>query len=223
MISEERLKAAAAEADQAILHALPAGNDFEHEFSKSFEKKIRRISRRVQHPILYRLPKQIACVLLIAVLTGTSWLTFDVEARATFFAWVKAQYELFVEYRFVGDVPQEGIAYELTWLPDGFERMEQYDLNSGGSVHYTTASGQRIIFYYSRGNDVESLFVLDYSEIIPVEVNGRPADFYLSSSEDEANGLVWMSADEETLFCIVANQPQETLVKIAERVGQVDP
>ena len=68
MIGEERLRAAAAEADQAVLNSLPAASECEHKFSKSFEKKMRRISRRAQHPILCRLPKQVACVFLIAVL-----------------------------------------------------------------------------------------------------------------------------------------------------------
>ena len=111
MIGEERLRAAAAEADQALLNSLPAASECEHDFSKSFEKKMRRVFRRARHPIVYRLPKQAACVFLIAVLAGASWLTFDVKARAAFFAWAKARYEHFVGYRFVGDVPQEVTAY----------------------------------------------------------------------------------------------------------------
>ena len=134
MISEEGLRAAASAADQAILCSLPTANECEHEFSKAFEKKMQRISRRAKHPILYRLPKQVACAFLIAVLADTSWLTFDVEARAAFFAWVKAQYEFFVEYRFEGDAPQDVTTYELTWLPDGFELVKQQTLDKGGRV-----------------------------------------------------------------------------------------
>ena len=39
MISEEMLKKAAAEADQAIRDSLPAPAECEHEFSPSFQRK----------------------------------------------------------------------------------------------------------------------------------------------------------------------------------------
>ena len=221
MISEEGLRAAAAVADQAILCSLPTANECEHEFSKAFEKKMRRISRRAKHPILYRLPKQVACAFLIAVLAGTSWLTFDVEARAAFFAWVKAQYEFFVEYRFEGDAPQDVTTYELTWLPDGFELVKQQALDKYNVFIYENVSKQQITFSYSWGSDMESLFIMNYAEIIPVEVVGRSADFYLANNEAEANGLIWISADGETIFCITACQPQDILVKIAEGVEQI--
>ena len=42
MISEEMLKKAAAEADQAIRDSLPAPAECEHEFSPSFQRKMRR-------------------------------------------------------------------------------------------------------------------------------------------------------------------------------------
>lgn len=221
MIGEERLRAAAAEADQALLNSLPAASECEHEFSKPFEKRMRRIARRARHPSLYRLPKQAACVFLIVVLAGASWLTLDVEARAAFFAWAKARYEHFVGYRFVGGVPQEVTAYELTWLPDGFELVKRQTLDRNGVFIYKDVSGQQITFSYSWGSDAESLFITSYAEIISVEVDGKAADFYLAGSEDEANGLVWVSADGKTMFCITASQTQDVLVKMAEGVAQV--
>ena len=220
MISKEGLRAAATEADQAILCSLPAENECEHEFSKSFEKKIQRIRRIAKYPVLYRLPKQIACVFLMVILAVTSWLTFDVEARAAFFAWVKVQYEHFVEYRFMGDVPEEIITYELTWLPDGFDLVKQQTMNKDGIFIYENVSGQQITFSYSWGSDAASLFIMEYAEIIPVEVAGRSADFYLANNADEVNALIWISADEEMMFCITACQPQDVLVKIAEGIAQ---
>lgn len=93
MISEEMLKKAAAEADQAIRDSLPAPADCKHEFSPSFQRKMRRTFRKANHPVIYKLPKYAACFVLVIALAGGTWLTVDVEARAAFFAWVREQYE----------------------------------------------------------------------------------------------------------------------------------
>ena len=147
MISEEMLKKAAAEADQAIRDSLPAPADCEHEFSPSFQRKMRRTFRKAKHPIIYKLPKYAACFVLALILTSGTWLTVDAEARAAFLAWVREQYEAFVEYRFIGEAPQENttVEYELTWLPEGFSLQSEQDLDGGTYLTYTNDSGRRII------------------------------------------------------------------------------
>lgn len=161
MISEEMLKKAAAEADQAIRDSLPAPAECEHEFSPSFQRKMRRTFRKAKHPVIYKLPKYAACfVLSVAIASGT-WLTVDAEARATFFAWVREQYEAFVEYRFIGDAPQESeiVDYELTWLPDGYSEIESHILAGSMITVYKSETGRIIQFSYSQGGDATSLFV----------------------------------------------------------------
>lgn len=106
MISDEMLKKATAEADQAIRDSLPAPAECEHEFSPSFQRKMRRTFRKAKYPVIYKLPKYAACFVLVVVLASSTWLTVDAEARAAFFAWVREQYETFIEYRFVGDTTQ---------------------------------------------------------------------------------------------------------------------
>lgn len=115
MISEEMLKKAAAEADQAIRDSLPAPAECKHEFSPSFQRKMRRTFRKAKHPVIYKLPKYAACFVLVVALASGTWLTVDAEARAAFFAWVREQYEAFVEYRFIGEAAQENeiVDYEL--------------------------------------------------------------------------------------------------------------
>lgn len=85
MISEEMLKIAAAEADKAIRDSLPAPAECEHEFSPSFQRKMRRIFRKAKHPIIFKLPKYAACFVLVVALISSTWLTVDTEARAAFF------------------------------------------------------------------------------------------------------------------------------------------
>lgn len=50
MISEEMIKNAVAEADQAIRDSLPAPAECEHEFSPLFQRKMCQAFRMVKHP-----------------------------------------------------------------------------------------------------------------------------------------------------------------------------
>ena len=77
MISEEMLKKAAAEAEQAIRDSLPAPAACKHEFSPSFQRKMRRAFRKAKHPIIYKFPKYVASFVLVAILTSSIWLTVD--------------------------------------------------------------------------------------------------------------------------------------------------
>ena len=221
MISEEMLKIAAAEADKAIRDSLPAPAECEHEFSPSFQRKMRRIFRKAKHPIIFKLPKYAACFVLVVALISSTWLTVDTEARAAFFSWVREKYEEFVEYRFIGDTPKENniMQYELTWLPEGFSLQAEQSLGSGTYLIYTNDSGQRIIFSYLKGNDSSSLFVAaDYTEVQSVQIGNIKADFYKASQAISPNGLVWISEEENLCFCITAPLSKDTIIKMAEGI-----
>lgn len=221
MISEEMLKKAAAEADQAIRDSLPAPAECEHEFSPSFQRKMRRTFRKAKHPIIYKLPKYAACFVLVVALASGTWLTVDAEARAAFFAWVREQYEAFVEYRFIGEVSLENevVEYELTWLPDGFSFQEELELDGGMYLTYTNDSGHRIIFSYLQGDDAASLFVLsDYTEAQSTQIGNIHADFYQANEETSSNMLVWSSEENDLVFYIMADLPEDTMIKLAEGV-----
>lgn len=221
MISEEMLKKAAAEADQAIRDSLPAPAECKHEFSPSFQRKMRRTFRKAKHPVIYKLPKYAACFILAVALASGTWLTVDAEARAAFFAWVREQYEAFVEYRFIGEAPQENeiVDYELTWLPEGYSETESHILAGSSITIYKNEGGRIIQFSYSQGGDATSLFVKsNYSKIITIELGSTVAEYYEAEEQSDANALTWMSEDGEIMFCITAFEPKEVLVKIAESV-----
>lgn len=221
MISEEMLKRAAAEADQVIRNSLPAPSDCKHEFSPLFQRKIRRTFRKAKHPVIYKLPKYVACFILAVNIPICTWLTVDAEARTAFFAWVREQYEAFVEYRFIGEVPQENtiVEYELTWLPEGFSFQKKQDLDGGTYLTYTDDSGRRIIFSCLQGDDAASLFVTsDYAETRSVQIGNIHADLYQANEEASSNILVWTSEEDDLAFYIMADLSEDTMIKLAEGV-----
>ena len=221
MISEEMLKKAAAEAEQAIRDSLPAPAACKHEFSPSFQRKMRRAFRKAKHPIIYKFPKYVASFVLVAILTSSIWLTVDAEVRAAFFAWVREQYETFIEYRFAGDTTQNDKSkqYELTQVPDGFFESNRMESKGNAVVIYQNESGEIIQFTCSQGDDSISLFLeSDTSDVQIVRVGNIDAEFYLSSDPDKSNGLVWQSEDGNTFFCITSTLPQDIMLRLAESV-----
>ena len=221
MITDEMLRAAAAEADQAILDSLPLPQECDHQFSPQFERKMKRVIRRGRHPGAYKFLRTAACFLVAVVLTGTTWLTVDAEARGAFFAWVRQQYETFVEYRFEGPAPDEEMTTDFapTWLPDGFEETNVQSAGGTSMRTYSNSDGRVIHFMYSAGADATSLFVIsDQMTAEEVAVGTQKADFYWDADPQNANALVWQSESGDILFCISAALPESEMVKIAESI-----
>ncbi|MBM6888385.1 DUF4367 domain-containing protein [Pseudoflavonifractor phocaeensis] len=236
MITEEMLKAAAVEADQVILDLLPASEECEHEFSNSFQKKIRRISRRANHPVLYKLAKSVACFVLAVILTGGVWLTVDAEAREAFIRWVKEISGTYSVYHFEGTDSEmqtsEGQSseeeifpkYSLAWIPDGYTEWETESVGDHIFAIYVNDSGDLLTFGYLPSSSATYMFVemTDFTQE-STYVGNIPADFYLSHSPDKSNLIVWTSPDGETAFYLDGFFSKEELIDMAENVLPCDP
>ena len=219
MITAEMLRVSVAEADQTICDSLPRPEECNHQFSPRFERKIKRVLRRVRHPVAYKYLRRAACFLVAVTLVGASWLTVNAEARGTFFTWVRQQYKNFVEYRFEGLAPDKEMTTNFAprWLPEGYEEYEVHSAGGTSTKTYCNSDGQAIHFMYSPGADATSLFVVsEQMTIEKVFVGAQEADFYLDADPQNANVLVWYSESGDILFCISAPLPRDVMVKIAE-------
>lgn len=117
MITEEMLCAAAARSCEIYVSYLERGYtpENQHEFSLQFEKKIKKLKRKADHPVFYHATKRIASIVLAILITGGVWITVDAEARAAFVGWVKEIYGTYFVYHFEGssDVNKELVDYRV--------------------------------------------------------------------------------------------------------------
>ena len=104
MITDTILTQAAAELATAMNESLPDPKECVHQFFPKFEKKIKRLTRRANHPILYSSLQSIASILLVVIIVFCSVLAVSAEARATVFGWAKEQYQSCYEYFFEGEI-----------------------------------------------------------------------------------------------------------------------
>lgn len=223
MIHKDKLSASAAKATMAIIDSLPAPGECSHEFTPRFQKKMQRTIRRAKHPIIYNIPKRVACFIIAAIIIGSTWLTVDADARTEIFAWIREKYEEFIEYRFVGkhSSEKEKTDYELTWLPDGYTEIDRLVTEDGCTIIYSH-DVSLIQFVYSTGADADSLFVGDFNgEVQTIQIGEFIADFYQAQNNSQSSTVVWMSAQKDTLFSITTSLPKNIIIELCKSVQKI--
>lgn len=223
MIHKDKLSASAAKATMAIIDSLPAPGECSHEFTPRFQKKMQRTIRRAKHPIIYNIPKRVACFIIAAIIIGSTWLTVDADARTEIFAWIREKYEEFIEYRFVGkpSSEKEKTDYELTWLPEGYTEIDRLITEDGCTIIYSH-DVSLIQFVYSTGADADSLFVGDFNgEVQTIQIGEFIADFYQAQNNSQSSTVVWMSAQKDTLFSITTSLPKDIIIELCKSVQKI--
>lgn len=220
MITDEMLEQAAEEFANAIDMSLPDPSECTHQFSHRFERKMQRLIRRVEHPVLYHTLRSAACIVLVMMVSFGSILTVSVEARAAVFGWIKQQYDNYYVYFFDGKANVEkNVRYSPGWMPEGCVFVTSYE-TAGGEVYiYTDAADTLIQFSYTYDPSKENLYVdgVDY-HMEQVTVNNCKGEVYLSDDVNETNGIIWNDETNMVLFSISGNFEKETLIKIAEAI-----
>lgn len=224
MITDELLCAAAAIANAAIVERYEQeyNPNLRHEFSSTFEQKMRRLKRRAEHPLFYRSMRRAASILLALLIGGSAWLTVDAEAREMFFNWIKEPYCEFFVYRFPEefDVIPEDSVYRPTYIPDGYTEYRILEYEGSVTVIYRDADKRQIRFGYMYNPDGHTWY-FDVSNTIYSEtsVNGQPADFFLSTEERTASTLVWTFDEPPMAFEVTGFLSEDELIQIAESVS----
>lgn len=217
MITDEMLREALYEVNEALLNSLPPEDQCEYEFSPRFHRRMARLIHRASHPHLYRTLNRAAGFLLALVLTGTVWLSVDARARDTFFGWLRETYETFFAYRYVGTAQEEteGRNYRPTELPGDWTELDRWTDESGGTVVYTDENGNLNYFTYMASGS-GPLAVVETEEPTTVTVGQNLAEYYPSNEETESNTLIW--TEDGTMFVLSAYLSQEQMIVIAESV-----
>ena len=199
----------------SLMEALP-----EHDFSPEFERKMRKLICRANHPIWHWAAQTVACLILAAILSGCAVLAISPEAREVFSGWVREVYETSFIYRFAGTEPETfgNILYRPTYVPDGWRFREAFVSGAliTNIVYYNEAGELTAFSYFPRGVTPTIQIVRDGAETYKhVLVNGMPAELYLDHDEGEANVLIWTD-EEGAIFCVHSALSETELVKIAE-------
>ena len=218
MINDAMLKQAAEELAIAINESLPDPKECVYQFSPKFEKKLKRLTRRANHPILYRSLRMVASVLLVFMIGFGSILTVSTEAREIVFGWMRVRYQSMYEYFFEGEIENpENVTYYPQWLPEDCKFETSYSTLGGEVYIYFTPRDSLVQFsYISKSNEKLYMDGVD-AEQKDVMINGGSGKLYISHNEGQTSSLIWMNKSRTVLFSI-SGDDEDVLIKMAENI-----
>ena len=218
------LKAALQEACFMELEEIPSeeilSEDEALTFSPAFERKMKKLIRRADHPIRYRIAQAAACLLLAALLSGCTVLAVSPEARAAFVGWVREVYEGWFVYHYIGKeqaVP-ENVVFCPTWMPDGYELIVEPENRAHMIAIYENPEEDIILFNCYMNTESMNLQIGEDTQLIDTYVSNISADLYIDNTSGAVNHLVWEDENKQRIFWITSTLDGETMVKIAESV-----
>ena len=219
MINDAMLKQAAEELAIAINESLPDPKECVYQFSPKFEKKLKRLTRRANHPILYRSLRMVASVLLVFMIGFGSILTVSTEAREIVFGWMRVRYQSMYEYFFEGEIENpENVTYYPQWLPEDCKFETSYSTWGGEVYIYFTPRDSLVQFsYISKSNEKLYMDGVD-AEQKDVMINGGSGKLYISHNEGQTSSLIWMNKSRTVLFSISGDYDEDVLIKMAENI-----
>lgn len=220
MITDKMLSQAASELASAISDSLPSSDLCTHQFSSEFDKKMKHLITRANHPMRIRAINIAACFLLFILLGFSSILALNVEARENFVGWIKQQYESFYQYFYIGSHDlAEYKDYYPSWLPNGYSFKTSIEKDGGKVLIFADSYGNIAHFSYSTVASNTAVYIENVdAEHIDVQINDLDADLYISTSSEQANGIIWTNSSGDTLFAISAPIEPDGLIKMAEKI-----
>lgn len=221
MISEERLRLALEEYDEALMAALPDPGECDHRFSPRFQQKMRKLFRRAKHPVAYKALQRAACVLLALLALFGGIIAFNPDVRAAVVDWVREQFGHFSHYYHAGEIthpPAERAQYELSWLPEGYVLLDTIPEEDCESSFYINASGQLLKFFYYYETEYGPYIKGDEHIHKTATVGNYTADIYLSLNADNGSVIVWVDPESGVLFHISATVSEDELIQLAASV-----
>lgn len=224
MIDEALLRSAAAKSIEKHIAVVEANlvPMEPHVFSEKFERKIRKLTKRANHPVLYHAVKRVASIVLAIILTGSVWLAVDVEARAAFVGWVKEAYESMFAYHFEGKKQSSELSqYRLGYVPEGYNVFYENSETESVFITYKNEANELLKFRYtSNPDETDWMIVSTDLTKTPVVVNGFHGELLISHNPETAGGIFWTDNDN-TAFYISAFFSNEELIKLAENVEKI--
>lgn len=228
IITDEELISAAASVRDAMLCTLPEPEGCAGAFTAQFEEKIRKAKKAAQRKTAWRRFVRGAVAAMLFVLIGFSMLlAFSTETRAAVRIWVRESVGNLTTYSFQKSEVKALPEYELTWIPEGCERVYDESSDTMRLMLYQEGSNETKGFTlgYSLANDdskltVESFYGQQTIEI--VDVWGMQADFYRACPPDITHVLVWFDEPNGVVFDITSTYDLADILRIANGVRIVE-
>jgi len=218
-ITEERLTQAILEYDDALMASLPDPSECIYEFSNSFERKMKKLIRKADHYVAYKIMRYAASILIAFILSVSLLLSFNAEVRASVVNWIREHAYGVYNYFFTAEEADRSSEYVLGWVPEDYVLDDSFVHAFGKNIQFVDSEGNVLLFAYMKGSDTISFTAGEGKYVEKMIIDGNfYAELYISTKEDISNFIVWRNKNEELIFTISAFENEDTLIKMAKNV-----
>lgn len=222
--TDQALQAAARQTAEAMLSSLPSRQACAHTFSETFLQKIHLLLRKYSRKAAARrVWQRVAVVLLVMLLSATTWLTVDTHAREKLFRWTKETFEnMFVYHVDGGNIEKEYCGYEPTWLPEGFTLADRDHSDEFGFDYYYYENAETGQVFYINCNFMKdsAMTITQHGTDEPTihNINGNQGKFYQPDEISGSSSLVWVDENAAVVFIIEGNISEQEMLHISRGV-----
>lgn len=178
-------------------------------------------AKKRARPMWKRVLQTAACVLLAVSVAFGGVMAVSPAARAWVQQIIAQWFGEYARFSFSGNAGQETGEWKTTWLPEGFELVEEVDAKTSTNIIYKDKDGAFIRLIYS---PVEgSMFGTnsEYQSYEEVLVNGTAAYLLQATTQGKPSYLVWADAIDGVAFKLSTTGDAENLIQLAEGIKKI--
>lgn len=225
MITDQMLAEAAAELNMAMINSLADPSQSVHQFSAKFERKMRHIIRKGNHPVRYRIVQRVASFILVLFLSFMTLVAVSPTVRAAVIGWIREKYDLFTRYYITNDITEtiDSTEYYLSYVPSKYAEIQRHVTPAKATVYYANQdTNQLIVLTHFKKCEavIPHLNTKEYC-MTEIYINGDKGDFYQSNNTAQANSVFWFNSEESAYFYISAFADKNEIIKISESIKKV--
>ena len=176
--------------------------------------------RRLARPVWKKALRMAACILLALATLFGSVMALSPSARAWVVERVSRWTQTYTEF-FFNSPNAEGVSadWRPAYIPEGFKEVDTDWNEASGKlkVIYQNSVGITINLVCVQARQSSTLIIdNEHSKHQGLEINGQPADLFISTRIGFPNNLLWSNADSSTFFLLTAPIDINELVAIAK-------
>ncbi|MED9903332.1 MAG: DUF4367 domain-containing protein [Lachnospiraceae bacterium] len=206
--------------DVAIIQELENQVDTEYEFSRKFERKMKRLIKKEAHPwigVVKTIMKRVA-VFFIGVIGITLIFTMSVEAyRLKFFETIKTIFEDSFMFSYFTESDINKMAHrEPTYIPDGYQEIDRTENENYLSVIYENDKGEMLLWDQMLVTDGGSMtFDLEYDEEESKVIFGSNATVFLYENGYKS---IYYEYEEYSYMVVTESLSKDELYRMIESI-----
>jgi len=172
-------------------------------------------ARRLRRPLYLRVLRTAAVIILTCALLLGAAMAVSPTVRAAVIDFVSSWFSDRTQY----NVPDGtvGTGWTFGYIPDGFELVDSMETDIQINRVYINDKSQGFIIAISTGQEVIDN---EHSDFYQTSINGRAADIYEATSEDQNNMIVMYDDSAGVTITLTSVIGVDELIKIAEGISR---